>query len=215
MNEEKIIENAKNYAREMFKNESSAHDFWHTIRVYNNAKLISKNEKCNQFIVELCALLHDVDDSKLFEEKLEKNYNAKKFMIENKINPVTIEYVCNIINKISYKSEEAEKMDNIEGKIVQDADRLDAIGAIGIARTFDFGGNKNREIHNPEIPPKQYLTKKEYKNNNAPTINHFYEKLLKLKELMNTKSGKEIAQHRHEYMEKFLKEFLEEWDGKR
>ena len=215
MNKDKIIQNAIVYAKELFKNESSGHDFWHTLRVYNNAKLISGQENCDQFVVELGALLHDVDDQKIYGGELGQFDNAKKFMIENGVDSLTTEMVCNIINKMSYTGDDIEEMDTIEGKIVQDADRLDAIGAIGIGRTFAFGGNKSREMHNPDIPPRKYIAKEEYKSGTPSTINHFYEKLLKLKDLMNTETGKKIAQHRHEYMELFLKEFLEEWDGKK
>ena len=211
--EEKIIELATQYAKRMFENEGSGHDFWHTLRVYNNAMLIAKNETCDIFVVRLASLLHDVDDQKIFGGVVGQYDNAQKFMIENNVPEEVIAKVCNIISKISYKGADFEKMDTIEGEITQDADRLDAIGAIGIARTFAFGGNKNREMYNPNIPPREQVTAEEYKNNKESTINHFYEKLLKLKDLMNTKTGKEISEQRHKFMETFLKEFFDEWNG--
>ncbi len=212
--ENQIISNAIEYTRKMFQNESSGHDFWHTLRVYNNATQIAQNENCDIFIVQLAALLHDVDDQKIFGGTVGQYDNAKQFMIDNEIDENKINQVCQIINKISYKGDHIDEIDTIEGMIVQDADRLDAIGAIGIARTFAFGGNKNREMYNPEIPYQEHMTAEEYKNNNSSTINHFYEKLLKLKDLMNTDTGKQIAIDRHHFMEQFLEQFYNEWEGK-
>jgi uncharacterized protein len=213
--EEIIIEKAILYAKKQFENESSGHDFWHTLRVYNNAIAISENEKCNKFIVKLAALLHDVDDQKVFGGISGQFDNAKRFMIESNVEENIIDIVCGIINKMSFVGDKIKIIDSIEGKIVQDADRLDALGAIGIARSFTFGGAKNRPIYIPNVVPRNKITEKEYVANiGDSTINHFYEKLLKLKELMYTETAKSIADIRTEYMKNFLKQFYAEWDGK-
>lgn len=204
-----IIENAIDYVEKFFKNEHSGHDYYHTMRVYFNAMKLTETEETDTFIVALAALLHDVDDIKISPNTTENKTNARKFMTENKVLPYVQEKVIEIINEISFSAN--HKVPNsIEGKIVQDADRLDAIGAIGIARAFTYGGNKNRKMYDFNILPNEDLNEENYRDENGTTINHFYEKLLKLKDLMNTKSAKIEAQKRHDFMKKFLTEFYDE-----
>jgi uncharacterized protein len=193
------------------------HDWFHIERVYKNALLIAESEKCDVEIVQLGALLHDIADSKFHDgDESIGPKTARTFLESEKVEPTIIDHVIAIIENISFKGGKVERQfSSIELDIVQDADRLDAIGAIGIARTFNYGGFKNRALYNPEIAPNLTMTKDEYKNNEAPTINHFYEKLLLLKDKMNTQTGKQIAQDRHRYMEDFLEQFYAEWEGKK
>jgi len=193
------------------------HDWFHIERVYKNALLIAESEKCDVEIVQLGALLHDIADSKFHDgDESIGPKTARTFLESEKVEPTIIDHVIAIIENISFKGGKVERQfSSIELDIVQDADRLDAIGAIGIARTFNYGGFKNRALYNPEIAPNLTMTKDEYKNNEAPTINHFYEKLLLLKDKMNTTTGKQIAQDRHRYMEDFLEQFYAEWEGKK
>ena len=193
------------------------HDWFHIERVYKNALLIAESEKCDMEIVQLGALLHDIADSKFHDgDESIGPKTARTFLESEKVEPTIIDHVIAIIENISFKGGKVERQfSSIELDIVQDADRLDAIGAIGIARTFNYGGFKNRALYNPEIAPNLSMTKDEYKNNEAPTINHFYEKLLLLKDKMNTQTGKQIAQDRHRYMEDFLEQFYAEWEGKK
>ena len=212
---ENIIEKAIAYDKDFFKNDFSGHDFWHTLRVYNNAKLIAKDENCDEEIVALAALLHDVDEYKLVGEQEEPLQNAKRFLRDNEYPQEKIEFICQIISKISFKVSGKDVPDSLEGKIVQDADRLDAIGAIGIARAFAFGGFFHSVMHDPEQHYREDLSAEDSKKKNGTTINHFYEKLLKVKDLLNTETAKKIAENRHQYMEVFLDEFYAEWDGKK
>ncbi len=193
------------------------HDWFHIERVYKNALLIAATETCNVAIVQLAALLHDIADSKFHDgDETIGPKTARIFLEAENVTPETIDHVIAIIENISFKGGRVErKFSSIELDIVQDADRLDAIGAIGIARTFNYGGFKNRALYHPEIAPNLTMTKEEYKNNEAPTINHFYEKLLLLKDKMNTQTGKQIAQERHRYMEDFLEQFYAEWEGRK
>ncbi len=207
------VKKAIEYAKDFFKDEYSGHDFFHTMRVYNNAMLISKKEKCNKEIVSLAALLHDVDDYKIVGQQEDKFHNAKQFLQSINYPQEKINEICHIISQVSFIVGKLQVPDTIEGKIVQDADRLDAIGAIGIARTFTFGGNHNVTIYDPEIKPKTDSTKPSTQK--GTTINHFYEKLLLIKNLMNTKTAISIAEHRQKYMEEFLEEFYDEWEGKK
>ncbi|MEN9980293.1 MAG: hypothetical protein RL542_80 [Bacteroidota bacterium] len=193
------------------------HDWFHIDRVYKNALLIAATEVCDLEIVQLAALLHDIADSKFHggDETIGPK-TARTFLEAEKVASATIDHVIAIIENISFKGGNVKrKFSSIELDIVQDADRLDAIGAIGIARTFNYGGFKNRALYHPEIAPNLTMTKEEYKNNEAPTINHFYEKLLLLKDKMNTETGKQIAQERHRYMEDFLEQFYAEWEGRK
>jgi uncharacterized protein len=212
-----IIDKTIFFVKQQLHNAEGGHDWFHIERVYKNAILIAKNEKCDENIVKLSALLHDIADSKFHNgDETVGPQLARKFLESENEAETTIQHVINIIENISYKGGNFEKkFSSIELEIVQDADRLDAIGAIGIARTFNYGGFKNRQLYNPEILPNLSMSKEEYKNSKAPTINHFYEKLLLLKDKMNTETGKKIAQERHYYMETFLEQFYAEWNGER
>lgn len=210
-----IIENTINFVKKQLEHAESGHNWFHMERVYNNALLIAKGEICNLEVVQLAALLHDIADSKFHEgDETVGPKVARDFLVSEHVLEETIQHVVKIIENISFKGGNFEKkFTSKELEIVQDADRLDAIGAVGIARTFNYGGFKNREIYNPDILPNLNMTKEEYKNSTAPTINHFYEKLLLLKDKMNTETGKKIAQQRHEFMETFLEQFYKEWNG--
>jgi uncharacterized protein len=217
MTTQDLINDTIAFVKKELENAEGGHDWFHIERVYKNAVLIANGENCDILIVQLGALLHDIADSKFHDgdetvgPKKARLFLESKNVHENKIVPV-----INIIENISFKGgHEAKKFSSLELDIVQDADRLDAIGAIGIARTFNYGGFKNRAIYNPEINPNLNMSKEEYKNSDAPTINHFYEKLLLLKDKMNTKTGKEIAAQRHEFMELFLNQFYDEWNGEK
>ncbi len=213
---EQLVNTTIKFVKDKLKNAEGGHDWWHIYRVWKTAKSIAKTENVNPIIVELGALLHDIADSKFNngDEEIGPKI-AKDFLIAQNVDYNIINHVENIITNISFKGgKETQKFKSLELDVVQDADRLDAIGAIGIARTFNYGGFKNMEIYNPEIPPNLNMTKEEYKNSTAPTINHFYEKLLLLKDRMNTETGKRIAQKRHKVMEDFLEQFYLEWNGK-
>ena len=219
MDQEIIIQNTIDFVKETLKNAEGGHDWFHIERVYKNALLISKKEHVDLFIVRLGALLHDIADAKFYDgDETMGPKMATEFLTTQQVDADVRAHIVNIINHISYKnslSSTGEKFTSKELEVVQDADRLDAIGAIGIARCFNYGGFKNRTLYNPEILPNLKMTKEEYKKSEAPTINHFYEKLLLLKDQMNTHTGKEIALERHRYMEQFLRQFYEEWDGKK
>ena len=215
MNKRQIISNTETFVKATLKNAEGGHDWFHILRVWNNSKLIAQQENVDLFIVELGALLHDIADSKFHngDETIGPKI-ARDFLESQQIDTKIITHIENIISNISFKGGNfKQNFTSPELAIIQDADRLDAIGAIGIARTFNYGGFKNRPLYNPEIKPKLNQTKEEYKNSKAPTINHFYEKLLLLKNNMNTETGKKIAEERHQYMETFLKQFFNEWDG--
>ncbi len=207
-----LIEDTKTFLKQQLRDAEGGHDYFHTERVLNTAVKIAKGENCNLLVVQLGALLHDVADSKFHDgdESIGPQI-AREFLSKHEVDQDVIEQVINIIENISFKGGNFDqKCKSIELDIVQDADRLDAIGAVGIARTFNYGGFKNRAIYNPGIAPNLSMTKEEYKKSDAPTINHFYEKLLLLKDKMNTETGKQIAQERHLFMELFLENFFEE-----
>ncbi len=212
-----IIEQTIAFVKQSLKDAEGGHDWWHIYRVWNNAKLINKNEKANSFIIELGALLHDIADSKFHNgDETIGPKKASNFLKELNLNDDIIIHIENIIKNISFKGGHVKQnFESLELDIIQDADRLDAIGAIGIARTFNYGGFKNREIYNPNILPNTEMSKEEYKNTTAPTINHFYEKLLLLKDRLNTETAKQIATERHLFMEQFLKQFYAEWNGEK
>ncbi len=213
-NEVRIVENAKDYIKEIFSDDYSGHDYHHSIRVYNNAINIAEKEGGNLLLIKLAALLHDVDDRKLFNtsENLE---NARKFLHENGVDEDVIKEICRIIKSVSYSGSSSIVPESIEGKIVQDADRLDALGAIGIARTFAYGGHKGRPIYDPDEKPLENMTAEEYKNHTSNSFNHFYEKILKLKDLINTDTARSMAEQRHAFIENYLDEFINEWNGAR
>lgn len=217
MEHSKLIETTINFVKEELKNAEGGHDWFHIERVYRNTLLIAKEEKCNLLVCQLGALLHDIADSKFHNgDETIGPKTARAFLEKENVSGEVIEHVIKIIENISFKGGNFEKkFSSLELDIVQDADRLDAIGAIGIARCFNYGGFKNRALYNPEIKPQMNMSKEEYKNSTSPTITHFYEKLLLLKDKMNTKTGKIIAEERHLYMENFLEQFFAEWDGKR
>lgn len=215
--ENQLIKNTISFVKQQLENAEGGHDYFHIERVLKNSILIAKEENCNQLIVQLGALLHDIADSKFHDgDETVGPKVAREFLESEKVSEEIIVHVINIIENISFKGGNFEKkFSSKELDIVQDADRLDAIGALGIARVFNYGGFKNRPLYNPEIEPNLTMNKEEYKNNVAPTLNHFYEKLLLLKDKMNTETGKKIAQKRHEYMEGFLEQFYAEWNGEK
>ena len=205
------------FVKQQLKDSEGGHDWFHIERVYKNALLISKDEVCNEIVVQLGALLHDIADSKFHNgDETVGPKVARDFLEAEKVSEEIINHVIKIIENISYKGGNFTKsFHSKELDIVQDADRLDAIGAIGIARTFNYGGFKNRPIYNPLIAPNLHMNKEEYKNSEAPTLNHFYEKLLLLKDKMNTETARQIAKERHRFMEVFLSQFYAEWEGER
>ncbi|MGB0896414.1 MAG: HD domain-containing protein [Flavobacteriaceae bacterium] len=217
MNSQQIIDNTIVFVKNTLQDAEGGHDWFHIERVYRNALLIAKHESVNDFVVALGALLHDIADSKFHngDESIGPKM-ASEFLKSEDVAEDVIVHVVQIINNVSFKGgKEARTFSSKELDVVQDADRLDALGAIGIARTFNYGGFKNRAIYNPSIAPNIHMTKEEYKASTAPTINHFYEKLLLLKDKMNTKTGLSLAQERHNYMKQFLEQFYKEWNGEK
>jgi uncharacterized protein len=210
-----IVEKALSYVEEFFRGESSGHDYFHTLRVYRLATRIAEAEGADVQTVQLAALLHDVDDRKLSPQTCENKANARKFLTEQQADAGTMDTICQIIGEISYAGKDSVTPATLEGKCAQDADRLDAIGAIGIARAFAYGGHHNRLMYHPDIAPNVNMGKEEYYRSESTTVNHFYEKLFLLTDLMNTATAKEIAAARHSYMQEYITEFMAEWDGKR
>lgn len=210
-----LIDNTILFVKQQLENAEGGHDWFHIERVYKNALLIAEGEDCDLIVVKLGALLHDIADSKFHGgDETVGPKTARAFLESQNVKEDIILHVIAIIENISFKGGNFEKKFNSkELEIVQDADRLDAIGAIGIARTFNYGGFKNRPLYNPNIQPNMNMNKEEYKNSESPTLNHFYEKLLLLKDKMNTETGKKIAQKRHNFMVTFLSQFYAEWDG--
>lgn len=218
MTNQQLIKTTMVFVKNQLEDAEGGHDWFHTLRVYNNAKLIAKSENVDGFVVSLGALLHDIADSKFHDgDETIGPKIAREFLFSHNVDSLIIEHVVQIIENISFNKslEKGEKFSSLELEVVQDADRLDAIGAIGIARCFNYGGFKNRKLFDPDIKPNLNMTKEEYKKSTAPTINHFYEKLLLLKDKMNTKTGKRIAKERHKFMLQYLDQFYAEWDGNR
>jgi len=215
MNTEDIINKTIDFVKETLTDAEGGHDWFHIERVYKNALLIAKTEQVDTLVVALGALLHDIADSKFYDgDETVGPKMARAFLFKHNLDAAITEHVINIIKNISFKGgNETQEFKSLELDVVQDADRLDAIGAIGIARCFNYGGFKNRQLYNPEIKPNLRMSKAEYKASTAPTINHFYEKLLLLKDRMNTKTGKDLAIKRHHYMQGFLDQFYSEWNG--
>ena len=201
--------------RSAMENDTTGHDWWHVARVRKMALRLAGEEGADQLVVELAALLHDVWDHKLYDgDDTVAPVEVRKWLESLHLTEYSIAHIVDIIDRVSFKgSEVPDEMPTIEGKVVQDADRLDAMGAIGIARTFAYGGNKGRSLYDPTVQPENHTNFEDYKSNNNPTLNHFYEKLLLLKDRMHTASASRIAQARHQYMEAFLDRFLREWDG--
>lgn len=214
---ENQISQTIDFVKEQLKNAEGGHDWFHIERVYKNSLLIAKNEDVDHFVVELGALLHDIADSKFHNgDETVGPKIARQFLTAIDVDAVVIDHVIKIIENISFGGgNEVQKFKSPELDVVQDADRLDALGAIGIARTFNYGGFKNRALYDPSIPPNLDMSKEEYKVSNTPTINHFYEKLLLLKDMMNTETGRKIALERHQFMVQFLMQFYAEWDGEK
>jgi uncharacterized protein len=217
LNKQEIIQNTVEFVKYTLSNAEGGHDWWHIYRVWKSAKHIAQHEEVDLFIVELGALLHDIADSKFHDgDEQIGPQKARVFLQSNHVDELVIDHIEKIISNISFKGGQLpQKFKSPELDVVQDADRLDAIGAIGIARTFNYGGHKGRSIYNPEIKPNLNITKEEYKNSDAPTLNHFYEKLLLLKDRMNTQTGKLMAEKRHDFMLAYLDQFYNEWDGEK
>ena len=215
MTSDKIIQKTVEFVKHTLHDAEGGHDWWHVYRVWKTAMHIASKEKADMLVVELGALLHDIADSKFHHGNEEIGpAKARTFLQALGVEEMIINHVVNIIANISFKGGKVQQQfKSPELDVIQDADRLDALGAIGIARTFNYGGHKGRAIYDPGIKPNLQLTKEEYKNSTAPTLNHFYEKLLLLKDLMNTETGKQMAEKRHEFMVAYLDQFYNEWDG--
>ncbi len=209
-----IIENTKKFVKQKLEKAEAGHDYWHILRVLKLSEKIAEKEGGNMLIIKLGALLHDIADAKFHngDETIGPQI-ARKFLSEQQVSEDDIEHIVKIIENISFKNSlEGQQFTSLELQIIQDADRLDAIGAIGIARAFIYGGYKNNPIYDPELKPNLKMDKETYKKGNTTTINHFYEKLLKLKDMMNTPTGKQIAEDRHRFMLQFLEQFYKEWN---
>jgi len=217
MNHQAIIEQTTVFVKKTLAGAEGGHDWWHIYRVWKLARHIAEAEMADKFIVELGALLHDIADAKFHNGDEEAGPRlAREFLGSLDVDETAIFHVEQIIANISFRGgKQNQRFRSPELDVIQDADRLDAMGAIGIARAFNYGGYKNREIYNPGIRPDLHMTKEEYKNSTAPTINHFYEKLLLLKDRMNTHTGKALAESRHAVMEQYLDQFFMEWEGER
>ena len=208
-----IIDDAIAFVKRVFQGDYSGHDFFHTLRVYKMATRIAEKENADLLTVQLAALLHDVDDIKLSPATHANKDRAVDFLREHDASEEMIRSICEIIGEVSFKGTDTTVPKTIEGKCVQDADRLDAIGAIGIARTFAFGGSHNRVIYDPDEKPSLHMNEQEIRNHVSTTVNHFYEKLFLLKDMMNTSTAVKIANQRDEYMRRYIAEFLDEWEG--
>lgn len=211
--ENKLINDTIEYVKEIFSNDFSGHDYFHTMRVYKMATNLAIKENADLEVVQLASLLHDVDDRKLSPETCENKDRAVAFMRGQNLPERTIELVKQIIGEVSFAGKDSVVPQTKEGKCVQDADRLDALGAMGIARAFAYGGNHNRIMYDPEMKPNLNMGKEEYQNHVSTTVNHFYEKLFLLKDMINTDSAREIAEKREQYMKEYIDEFLAEWEG--
>ena len=211
---ELILEKAVVFIKELFKNEYSGHDVFHTLRVEKTAARIAEEEGADVFTVRLAALMHDVDDVKLSPNTAVNKDRARAFMRENCVDPATMDRICQIIDEISFKGSDSVTPSTLEGRCVQDADRLDALGAIGIARTFAYGGSHSRPIYDPERAPVRDMNEQEYRKSASTSVNHFYEKLFLLKDMMNTPSARRTAEARDDYMRRFLKELYDEMEGR-
>ena len=209
-----IIDDAIVFVKGVFKDDFSGHDFFHTLRVYNLATKIAEKENADVETVQLAALLHDVDDVKLSPQTHADKARAVEFLRAHNVAEDKIQTICEIIGEVSFRGTDSVMPKTMESKCVQDADRLDAIGAIGIARTFAFGGNHNQAMYDPEIKPIANMSESQYRNHVSTTLNHFYEKLFLLKDMMNTQTAKDLAKQRDGYMHGFVAQFLDEWEDK-
>ena len=215
MKQQEQLEAMEQYVQRVLSSDTSGHDWSHIERVVNTTKTIAQEEGADLFICEAAALLHDVIDDKIVKDPAVALKELKEFLTSIELTYEQIDAIESIITRISFKNHKEQQELSLEGKVVQDADRLDAIGAIGIARVMCYSGSTGRPIHRPELKPREELTPEEYRNGESTAIMHFYEKLLKLKDLMNTKYGNELAKGRHEFLETYLEQFYAEWDGKR
>jgi len=214
MNNAEIIQRTERLIESQFRSEGSGHDWFHVDRVRKMALRIGKYEGCDLFVVEMAALLHDLDDWKLTEAESQTGSKTKEWLDEIGIKSELALHILRITEEVSFKGAGIDTpVQSTEAAVVQDADRLDAIGAIGIARTFTYGGHKSRLIYDPSVSPVMHDDFQKYKNSTAPTINHFYEKLLLLKNRMNTETAKVIAEQRHQFMNDYLTQFYEEWEA--
>jgi uncharacterized protein len=212
MDKREIIQKTEQYVRTLLENDASGHDWWHIERVRCMSITLAKKEGADEFIVEMAALLHDVADEKIAGSEEKGLSVVAEWLEQMPLSNHDKQHIIEIISSVSFKGGNGKKPHTIEGMIVQDADRLDAIGAIGIARTFMYAGSRGHLMYDPSLPYRENMTKEEYRQGRSTAINHFYEKLLKLKELMNTESAKQMASKRHEFMERFLQQFFKEWD---
>lgn len=217
MGYDKIIKSTEKFVHDKLIDESTGHDWWHAHRVRGNARLINKTEKGDWFVIELACLLHDIGDRKVINKKNDDYNIAYNFLLAQSVNREVIKSVIYIIKNISFSKSLSNKFvdKSIELQIVQDADRLDALGAIGIARTFAYGGSAKQVLYDPRIKPRKNMSSEEYKSHKTTTLNHFEEKLFLLKNLLNTNSAKEIADERELYMKDYISRFLDEWSGKK
>ena len=215
MKQQEQLEAMKQYAKRVLDSDTSGHDWSHIERVVNTTQTIAQAEGADLFICEAAALLHDVIDDKIVKDPAVALKELKEFLTSIELTSEQIDAIESIITRMSFKNHKEQQELSLEGKVVQDADRLDAIGAIGIARVMCYSGSTGRPIHRPELKPREELTPEEYRNGKSTAIMHFYEKLLKLKELMNTDYGRELAKGRHAFLEMYLEQFYEEWEGLR
>lgn len=213
MNKQTIVADTKQMVKNKLMHEGTGHDWYHIERVWKMVSKLAKKEQANSFIVEMAALLHDLIDDKLFSDTSQATQEVEYFLEGAGVSASDAERIMDIIQSISFKGGNGRKLTSLEAQIVQDADRLDAIGAIGIAHCFAYAGSKGDMIFNPELSVREEMTEKEYREGPSSAIHHFYEKLLKLKELMNTETAKEMAEERHAFMEEYLMKFFEEWEG--
>lgn len=213
MNKQAIVADTKQMVKDKLKNEGTGHDWYHIERVWKMASKLAEKEQANSFIVELSALLHDLIDDKLVKDKGQALQEVEYWLEGAGVSTSDADRIMDIIQSISFKGGNGRKLTSIEAQIVQDADRLDAIGAIGIARCFAYASSKGDLLFNPELSVREEMTEKEYREGQSSAIHHFYEKLLKLKDLMNTETAKEMAAERHAFMEDYLMQFFEEWEG--
>ncbi len=210
---ERVVDDALAFVQDVFRDDCSGHDYFHTLRVYKMAVKLAEQEQADLTIVRLAALLHDVDDVKLSPETCANQGRAAGFLRAHGVSEDRIKTICDIIGEVSFRGSDSVTPETVEGKCVQDADRLDALGAVGIARAFAYGGSRHRVMHDPEVKPAETMNGEQYQSHCATTVNHFYEKLFLLKDLMNTGTAKKIAEQREGYMRRYLAEFMREWDG--
>ena len=215
MKQQEQLKAMEQYAKRVFSSDTTGHDWSHIERVVNTTKTIAEAEEADLFICEAAAILHDVIDDKIVQDPADALKELKKFLTSIEVAPDESEAIESIITRMSFKNHQENQELSLEGKVVQDADRLDAIGAIGIARVMWYSGSTGRPIHNPPMKARQNMTIEEYRNGESTAIMHFYEKLLKLKDLMNTDYGKKLANGRHAFLETYLEQFYAEWEGNR